>query len=135
MSTFLKHAVQCALWLLLVVSMRTSAQPLPSLAPMLESVTPAVVNISTVTRVRANNPYMNDPFFRRFFENERRGSGDSLTVVSLTLACWALILILMSPCLRLRRAVYRRWSGRILMRCAWVTTAWPLAIPSGLDRR
>jgi serine protease Do/serine protease DegQ len=82
MSTFLKHAVQCALWLLLVVSMRTSAQPLPSLAPMLESVTPAVVNISTVTRVRANNPYMNDPFFRRFFENERRGSGDSQSLGS-----------------------------------------------------
>ena len=27
-------------------------QPLPSLAPMLERVTPAVVNISTVSRVR-----------------------------------------------------------------------------------
>lgn len=47
--------------------------PVPSLAPMLESVTPAVVNISTVTRVRDNNPFMNDPFFRRFFEGERRG--------------------------------------------------------------
>lgn len=47
--------------------------PVPSLAPMLESVTPAVVNISTVTRVRDNNPFMTDPFFRRFFEGERRG--------------------------------------------------------------
>ncbi|MEK7323181.1 MAG: DegQ family serine endoprotease [Pseudomonadota bacterium] len=43
-------------------------QPLPSLAPMLEQVLPAVVNISTRGRVRAaDNPLMQDPFFRRFF--------------------------------------------------------------------
>jgi len=39
-------------------------QPLPSLAPMLEKVTPAVVNISTVGRVRQSNGLMDDPFFR-----------------------------------------------------------------------
>ena len=44
------------------------AEPLPSLAPMLEQVNPAVVNIATFSkRQRANNPLMNDPFFRRFF--------------------------------------------------------------------
>lgn len=42
-------------------------QPLPSLAPVLERVTPSVVNIYTRTRVRINNPLINDPFFRRFF--------------------------------------------------------------------
>jgi Do/DeqQ family serine protease len=42
-------------------------QPLPSLAPMLQKVTPAVVNISTKTRVRVNNPFLNDPVFRQLF--------------------------------------------------------------------
>ena len=42
-------------------------RPLPSLAPVLERVTPAVVNIHTQTRVRVNSPFANDPFFRRFF--------------------------------------------------------------------
>ncbi|KAF0809312.1 serine protease [Alcanivorax sp. S71-1-4] len=43
-------------------------QELPSLAPMLEEVSPAVVNIATFARVRAHqNPLMQDPFFRRFF--------------------------------------------------------------------
>jgi serine protease Do/serine protease DegQ len=41
---------------------------LPSLAPMLEKVTPAVVNIATEGRVKLRqNPLFNDPFFRRFF--------------------------------------------------------------------
>ncbi|MBI5042086.1 MAG: trypsin-like peptidase domain-containing protein, partial [Gammaproteobacteria bacterium] len=43
-------------------------QPLPTLAPMLEQVTPAVVNIATIGRIRVEqNPLLNDPFFRRFF--------------------------------------------------------------------
>ena len=43
-------------------------EPLPSLAPMLKSVNPAVVNISTYTTQRVQqNPLLNDPFFRRFF--------------------------------------------------------------------
>lgn len=42
---------------------------LPSLAPMLEKVTPAVVGISTTSRVTAReNPLFRDPFFRRFFD-------------------------------------------------------------------
>lgn len=41
---------------------------LPSLAPLLEQVNPAVVNISThTTRTVQTNPLLNDPFFRRFF--------------------------------------------------------------------
>ncbi len=44
-------------------------QPLPSLAPILEHSTPAVVNIATRGKVRVrNNPLFEDPFFRRFFE-------------------------------------------------------------------
>jgi len=42
-------------------------EPLPSLAPVLEQVTPSVVNIYTQTRVRIRSPLMDDPFFRRFF--------------------------------------------------------------------
>ncbi|MBS0515482.1 MAG: DegQ family serine endoprotease [Proteobacteria bacterium] len=42
-------------------------QPLPSLAPMLERVVPAVVNINSKTHVRVNNPFTSDPFFRQFF--------------------------------------------------------------------
>jgi serine protease DegQ len=42
-------------------------QPLPSLAPMLEDVTPSVVNIHSRTVVRVRNPLADDPFFRQFF--------------------------------------------------------------------
>ena len=41
---------------------------LPSLAPMLDQVTPSVVNIATYTRVEVRNPLLEDPFFRRFFD-------------------------------------------------------------------
>jgi len=41
---------------------------LPSLAPVLENVTPAVVNIATEGRIQLRqNPLFSDPFFRRFF--------------------------------------------------------------------
>ncbi len=41
---------------------------LPSLAPMLKRVNPAVVNISTFsTQQYSYNPLLNDPFFRHFF--------------------------------------------------------------------
>ena len=57
-------------------------QPLPSLAPMLERSTPAVVNISTTTALRADqNPLLNDPFFRWFFDvpkRERKRESSSL---------------------------------------------------------
>lgn len=44
-----------------------AGQPLPSLAPMLARVTPAVVSVQTRQRVRINNPFVNDPLFRRMF--------------------------------------------------------------------
>ncbi len=43
-------------------------EPLPSLAPMLERATPAVVNISTRATIRTReSPLLSDQFFRRFF--------------------------------------------------------------------
>ncbi len=42
-------------------------EPLPSLAPVLERVTPAVVNIATQGPLPRANPLMDDPFFRHFF--------------------------------------------------------------------
>lgn len=42
-------------------------QPLPSLAPILNEVTPSVVNVYTQTRVRVRSPLLDDPIFRRFF--------------------------------------------------------------------
>jgi Do/DeqQ family serine protease len=42
-------------------------KPLPSLAPMLERVTPAVVNIHSKQVQRVRNPLADDPFLRRFF--------------------------------------------------------------------
>ncbi|HQR24940.1 MAG TPA: DegQ family serine endoprotease [Steroidobacteraceae bacterium] len=42
--------------------------PVPSLAPMLKRVTPAVVNVQTRGTVQEQNPLLNDPFFRRFFD-------------------------------------------------------------------
>ena len=63
-------------------------EPLPSLAPMLEKTMPAVVNIATTTRVRAYNPLMEDPFFRRFFnmpdaprQRERRATSAGSGVI------------------------------------------------------
>ena len=47
----------------------SQGEKLPSLAPMLEKVTPAVVNISTRGHVRVQeNPLFADPFFRHFFD-------------------------------------------------------------------
>ena len=53
---------------------------LPTLAPMLEKTTPAVVNISTTGKVVVRDPFFDDPFFRRFFDvpkprRERRIAG------------------------------------------------------------
>ena len=45
----------------------TEGREMPSLAPMLDQVTPAVVNIATEGRITVQqNPLFSDPFFRRF---------------------------------------------------------------------
>ena len=46
----------------------TDARGLPTLAPLVNQVTSAVVNISVITRApMEDNPLFRDPFFRRFF--------------------------------------------------------------------
>ena len=46
---------------------------LPTLAPIVAQVTPAVVNVSVVTRApMEDNPLLRDPFFRRFFNIPER---------------------------------------------------------------
>ena len=66
---------------LLLISMHVFAalplavdgQALPSLAPMLERSTPAVVNISTSTRTKLqSHALLNDPFFSWFFDLPQR---------------------------------------------------------------
>jgi serine protease Do/serine protease DegQ len=45
--------------------------PVPSLSPMIKKVSPAIVNIATRGTIRergAQNPLLDDPFFRRFFD-------------------------------------------------------------------
>jgi serine protease Do len=41
---------------------------IPTLAPLVREVTPAVVNISVQGKVREDNPLYKDPFFREFFD-------------------------------------------------------------------
>lgn len=50
-------------------------QSMPSLAPMLESINPAVVNIATYTKQESSNPLLQDPFFRHFFNAPERPRG------------------------------------------------------------
>lgn len=66
-----------AMALIIVLPANAQGQPvpgiageqLPTLAPLLEQVTPAVVNIAVVSEAPAvTNPLYNDPFFRRFFD-------------------------------------------------------------------
>lgn len=66
-----------------------NGQPLPSLAPMLQKVMPAVVSVNTKQVVRVRNPFANDPFFRRMFPNipqerinESLGSGVIIDAVN-----------------------------------------------------
>jgi len=76
MSTWLHRVSVAGLTALLMLSVNAAALPLkdpqgrslPSLAPMVEQVSPAVVNIATYASVRRQNPLMQDPFFRRFFD-------------------------------------------------------------------
>ena len=58
------------------IPLDANGQPVPSLAPMIKRVSPAVVNIATrgtVTERAPRNPLLEDPFFRRFFETPEEG--------------------------------------------------------------
>jgi serine protease Do/serine protease DegQ len=69
-SALLSLARRSIVLLLLGAGLAHAAAPggLPTLAPLVNQVTPAVVNISVVTRApMEDNPLFRDPFFRRFF--------------------------------------------------------------------
>jgi serine protease Do/serine protease DegQ len=64
-----------------------ASRALPTLAPVVNEVTPAVVNISVVTRSPLeDNPLFRDPFFRRFFnlpdrpQRQEQASGSGVIV-------------------------------------------------------
>lgn len=64
-----------------------NGESLPTLAPMLEKVTPGVVNIATSGTVVQRSPLYNDPFFRKFFdmpeqrrERKRTGLGSGVII-------------------------------------------------------
>jgi len=69
---------------------QVDGQPLPSLSPVIQRVAPAVVNIGVRGTVAApQNPFFDDPFFRRFFgmppgaaprEREFRSAGSGVIV-------------------------------------------------------
>ncbi|MEY4597953.1 MAG: hypothetical protein RLZZ445_750 [Pseudomonadota bacterium] len=74
LKNFLNPGVLWALGtaLLAVSALAQTAAPdvrgLPTLAPLVNQVTPAVVNVSVITRApMEDNPLFRDPFFRRFF--------------------------------------------------------------------
>jgi serine protease Do/serine protease DegQ len=74
------RAPRSILGLILLLALQTAAAgvppavgdtPLPSLAPMIRKVSPAIVNIATRGTIHergAANPLLEDPFFRRFFD-------------------------------------------------------------------
>lgn len=74
---FASHRAPVLAAMLLLPAIAAAATPplptregVPTLAPLLRKVTPAVVNISVQVTVPARqNPLMRDPFFRRFFED------------------------------------------------------------------
>ena len=75
-----RHAGQLYIGLILVLSIifppvvvagwptQIDDQPLPSLAPMLEKVLPAVVNVSVTNPGKQPNSLFQDPFFKQFFD-------------------------------------------------------------------
>jgi serine protease Do/serine protease DegQ len=74
----MKRALALCVMVALVAPPLPAAMPplvgesgLPTLAPMIRKVSPAVVNIATRGTIRergAQNPLLDDPFFRRFFD-------------------------------------------------------------------
>src|SRR5437868_14355120 len=59
-----------------IAAVELGGGPVPSLAPLLARVTPGVVNIAVKGQVREDNPLLQDPFFRRFFNLPQRQQPD-----------------------------------------------------------
>lgn len=65
--------VLCAPSFAVLPAFDSKGKELPTLAPMLKEINPAVVNIATYsTRKQSENPLLNDPFFRHFFGDQQR---------------------------------------------------------------
>jgi Do/DeqQ family serine protease len=70
------------------VALGGQGSEIPSLAPLLKKVTPGVVNVAIKGRIaQQQNPLLNDPFFRRFFdipdqpkEREIRAAGSGVVI-------------------------------------------------------
>ncbi|WP_024506099.1 trypsin-like peptidase domain-containing protein [Bradyrhizobium sp. ARR65] len=75
---FNRAAVWPALLWLLIAGAAAAQIPdlgtgrVPTLAPLVKEVTPAVVNISVQGRIREDNPLYQDPLFREFFDVPRQ---------------------------------------------------------------
>jgi len=71
---------------LLALPPAADGQPVPTLAPMLAQVTPAVVNIAVLTRSQEPSPLARDPFFRWWFnmpdqqQRQERAAGSGVIV-------------------------------------------------------
>jgi len=81
------YAAIIAVWIaassLVVNAASPLASPMPTLAPLVNTVTPAVVNISVLTRAPIEeNPLFRDPFFRRFLDLPDTPSRPQLSVGS-----------------------------------------------------
>ena len=93
--TFWMSVLVAAAWLMSATGPAAAAlpsvvngQPVPSLAPLVKQVSPAVVNIQvTSTRKSSRNPFADDPLTRRFFnipeqpaERQIQGAGSGVIV-------------------------------------------------------
>ena len=86
----LRHLILFFILFIQPVFAHDSAQGIPSLAPMLEKVTPAVVNIYTINQVRQNNSSLfEDRFLKEFFNSpgskankkNRAGLGSGVIII------------------------------------------------------
>jgi serine protease Do len=92
-ATIVGLLIACALFVTAQVTPSVSPPPsvetmgkVPSLAPVLRQITPAVVNISAQGHMRDENPLFRDPFFRRFMkapkqiEREFKSTGSGVII-------------------------------------------------------
>jgi len=73
-SFFATALIVCAATASAQLPSKVGETPVPSLAPMIKRVSPAVVNIATKVNVPTQrNPLLDDPFFRRYFDVPEQG--------------------------------------------------------------
>lgn len=76
-TVFIAGAMTMSLATVAQLPSKVGDTPVPSLAPMIKRVSPAVVNIATKATVQQQqrNPLLDDPFFRRYFDVPEQGQG------------------------------------------------------------